>query len=209
MIALLTGRLISKTPDKVIIDVNGVGYQVAIPLSSYYSLPDEDTTANKSAIKTTLHIYTHVREDALLLFGFLTNLEKEMFILLLSISGIGPKVALNILSHMSCTDLYDALIQEDEKKLSTLPGIGKKTAARLILELRDKIRKFAQAHAVPTPDTIQNDTTSINDDAMSALINLGYKEKQAKAALAKIDTSASNSDSMETILKKALKHLIR
>ena len=209
MIALLTGKLISKTPDKVIIDVNGVGDQVAIPLSSYYSLPDEDASTEKSVIKTTLHIYTHVREDALLLFGFLTNLEKEMFILLLSISGIGPKVALNILSHMSCTDLYDALIEEDEKKLSTLPGIGKKTAARLILELRDKIRKFAQAHAVPTPDTIQNDTTSINDDAMSALINLGYKEKQAKAALAKIDTSASNSDSMETILKKALKHLIR
>jgi len=200
MIALLTGNVAVKTTEQIIIDVNGVGYQVAVPLSSFYSLPDEGVA--------TLHIYTHVREDALLLFGFLTPSEKEMFTLLLSISGIGPKVALNILSHMSCTDLREALAQEDAKRLATLPGIGKKTAERLILELREKIRKLAPLD----PAQQQSDLTSsapldINDDTLSALINLGYKEKQASAAIAKVHIGPD--DTMETVLKSALKLLIR
>jgi Holliday junction DNA helicase RuvA len=199
MIALLTGQLASKTPERIIIDVNGVGYQVAIPLSTYYSLPDEGST--------TLHIFTHVREDALLLFGFLSSAEKEMFIMLLSISGIGPKVALNILSHMSCADLYAALTNEDAKQLATLPGIGKKTAERLILELRDKVGKLSFRPNATPEVTARATVHNINEDALSALINLGYKEKQAAAVLAKIDTTAH--DSMETILKIALKHLIR
>ena len=199
MIALLTGQLASKTPERIIIDVNGVGYQVAIPLSTYYSLPDEGST--------TLHIFTHVREDALLLFGFLSLAEKEMFIMLLSISGIGPKVALNILSHMSCADLYAALANEDAKQLATLPGIGKKTAERLILELRDKIGKLSFSPNATPEVTARATAHNINEDALSALINLGYKEKQAAAVLAQIDTTAY--DSMETILKIALKHLIR
>lgn len=198
MIALLTGQIASKTLERIILDVNGVGYQVAIPLSSFYSLPDEGTT--------TLHIYTHVREDSLLLFGFLSQLEKEIFILLLSISGIGPKVALNILSHMSCADLYTALANEDAKRLATLPGIGKKTAERLVLELRDKIGKLAGAAELPATDQIPSGGNN-SDDILSALINLGYKEKQAAAAIAKLDIDAN--DSMETILKAALKHLIR
>jgi len=198
MIALLTGQVASKAPDRIILDVNGVGYQVAIPLSSFYSLPEEGSI--------TLHIYTHVREDSLSLFGFLSEAEKEMFILLLSISGIGPKVALNILSHMSCNDLHTALVDENAQQLATLPGIGKKTAERLILELRDKVKKLT---AQPELATAQEQTVNSNrsDDALSALINLGYKEKQAAAAIAKLQPDTE--DSMETILKAALKHLSR
>ncbi|MBW2185617.1 MAG: Holliday junction branch migration protein RuvA [Deltaproteobacteria bacterium] len=200
MIALLTGKIASKTTEQIIVDVNGVGYQVAVPLSSFYSLPDEGVA--------TLHIHTHVREDALLLFGFMTPIEKEMFILLLTISGIGPKVALNILSHMSCIDLRDALVNEDAKRLATLPGIGKKTAERLILELREKIRKLSAIDPAQTDDSRRNSAPiDINDDTLSALINLGYKEKQACAALAKITIGAD--DTMETVLKAALKLLIR
>jgi Holliday junction DNA helicase RuvA len=200
MIALLTGQLASKTPDQLILDVNGVGYQVSVPLSSYYSLPEEGPA--------TLHIYTHVREDTLQLFGFLSLQEKEMFILLLSISGIGPKVALNILSHMSCHELHQALVNEDVKRLSSLPGIGKKTAERLILELREKVRKLqATSDAAPQLPTDEPTSSCVSDDTLSALINLGYKEKQASAALAKVEISAE--DTMETVLKAALKLLSR
>ncbi len=199
MIALLTGNVVSKTPDRIILDVNGVGYQVSIPLSSFYSLPDEGNT--------TLHIYTHVREDSLTLFGFLSLPEKEMFILLLSITGIGPKVALNILSHMSCPDLHSALINEDANRLATLPGIGKKTAERLILELRDKVSKLTTSAELSAMAQTTAFSTNISSDALSALINLGYKEKQAAAAVAKVDLEVN--DSMETILKAALKHLSR
>jgi Holliday junction DNA helicase RuvA len=197
MIARLNGTVVSKTIDQVIIDVNGVGYQVSVPLSSFYQL-EEDHAA-------TLHIYTHVREDTLQLFGFQTLDEKQMFILLLSISGIGPKVALNILSHMDCHDLRDCLIQEDAKRLATLPGIGKKTADRLVLELREKARKLQPEQgphpaATPRPPAAENH----HDDALSALINLGYKEKQASAALARLTDEFS---SMEEMLKAALKQL--
>ncbi|MDY0191613.1 MAG: Holliday junction branch migration protein RuvA [Desulfuromonas sp.] len=199
MIALLTGTLVSKAPERIILDVNGVGYQVAIPLSSFYSLPDEGVT--------TLHIYTHVREDSLTLFGFLSIAEKEMFILLLSITGIGPKVALNILSHMSCSDLHTALINEDINHLATLPGIGKKTAERLILELRDKVRKLSTSSELSATTQATAASSNKSDDALSALINLGYKEKQAGAAIAKVDLETNTS--MEAILKAALKHLSR
>lgn len=199
MIALLTGKIASKTTEQIIIDVNGVGYQVTVPLSSFYSLPEQGVI--------TLHIHTHVREDALLLFGFMTPIEKEMFILLLTISGIGPKVALNILSHMSCIDLRDALVNEDAKRLATLPGIGKKTAERLILELRDKIRKLSTIDPAQTQSNQYSAPIAINDDTLSALINLGYKEKQADAALTKLNIGPD--DTMETVLKAALKLLIR
>lgn len=200
MIALLTGKIANKTTEQIIIDVNGVGYQVAVPLSSFYSLPEEGAA--------TLHIHTHVREDALLLFGFMTAIEKEMFILLLTISGIGPKVALNILSHMSCIDLRDALIAEDAKRLATLPGIGKKTAERLILELREKIRKLTPIDPAGTgSSSLSSAPLNINDDTLSALINLGYKEKQASDAIAKANSGPD--DTMETVLKAALKLLIR
>jgi len=199
MIALLCGTLRHKTPEHVIIETHGVGYSVEIPLSSYYNLPEEGNT--------TLHIYTHVREDILKLYGFLTLAEKETFILLIGINGIGPKVALSILSHMTCSDLHQALLNEDAARLATLPGIGKKTAERLILELHEKVRKLA------TPESIKEQITDISgsehygDDVLSALISLGYKEQQARGVLKKIDVSAAATT--QDVLKQALQHLTR
>ena len=132
MIALLTGRIAYKSPDHIILDVQGVGYRVHIPFSTYYELPEEGGTA-------TLHIHTSVREDAILLYGFRTRLEKTFFQLLIAVSGVGPKLARDILSNIHPGPLAQALAQGDLNKLSTIPGIGKKTAERLVLELKDKV----------------------------------------------------------------------
>ncbi|MFO7831234.1 MAG: Holliday junction branch migration protein RuvA [Desulfuromonadaceae bacterium] len=199
MIALLSGTMRHKTPEHVIIETHGVGYSVEIPLSSYYSLPEEGNT--------TLHIYTHVREDILKLYGFLTLAEKETFILLLGINGIGPKVALNILSHMTCSDLHQALLHEDAARLATLPGIGKKTAERLILELHEKVSKLASPESIQKHNSNTPESEHAGDDVLSALVSLGYKEKQARSVLAKMDISAE-ATTQET-LKQALQHLTR
>ncbi|MDD2556770.1 MAG: Holliday junction branch migration protein RuvA [Desulfuromonadaceae bacterium] len=201
MIALLTGTMRHKSPEHVIIEANGVGYSVDIPLSSYYGLPEEG--------QATLYIHTHVREDTLRLYGFLTLAEKETFILLIGISGIGPKAALNILSHMSCADLHQALFNEDVARLTTVPGIGKKTAERLILELHEKIRKLATAKNSLSKEQ-EPLTPALRDssaDALSALISLGYKEKQARGVLEKMHIDAHTST--QEILKQALQHLTR
>ena len=132
MIALITGVLTEKFPNSVIVDVQGIGYQVHIPLSTFYHLPE----ISKSV---TLKIYTHVREDALQLFGFLEAQEKKVFLLVLGISGVGPKLALNILSGLPLTDFIRAIMNRDVVKLSSIPGVGKKTAERLALELKDRI----------------------------------------------------------------------
>ena len=202
MIAMLTGQLISKGTDQVIIEVaGGIGYRVLIPLSTFYSLPDDGTVK--------LHIHTHVREDALLLYGFLTADERALFILLLSVAGVGPKLALNILSHASPCDLRQAIAGSDVKRLATLPGIGKKSAERLVLELKEKINKLdlsgdaldrGQNIAIaPAPDQ--------SEDALSALLNLGYKEAQARKTLAAIAIAPETP--LEEILKSALKSLMR
>ena len=135
MIALLTGRVAYKSPDHIILDVNGVGYRVLIPFSTYYELPEEGGTAS-------LHIHTSVREDAIQLYGFRTRLEKTFFQLLISVTGVGPKLARDILSNIQPAPLAQALGQSDIHKLSTIPGIGKKTAERLILELKEKASKL-------------------------------------------------------------------
>ena len=202
MIAMLTGQLVSKGTDQVIIEVaGGIGYRVLIPLSTFYSLPDEGTVK--------LHIHTHVREDALLLYGFLTVDERALFILLLSVAGVGPKLALNILSHASPRDLRQAIAGSDVKRLATLPGIGKKSAERLVLELKEKINKLDLSGdaldrgqnlvIAPAPDQ--------SEDALSALLNLGYKEAQARKALAAIVITPETP--LEEILKSALKSLMR
>jgi Holliday junction DNA helicase RuvA len=202
MIAMLTGQLVSKGTDQIIIEVaGGVGYRVLIPLSTFYSLPDAGTVK--------LHIHTHVREDALLLYGFLTADERALFILLLSVAGVGPKLALNILSHASPKDLRQAIAGNDVKRLATLPGIGKKSAERLVLELKEKINKLdlsgdplerGQGPAIASaPDQAE--------DALSALLNLGYKEAQARNALAAIAIDPDTP--LEEILKSALKSLMR
>lgn len=201
MIALIRGELIYKSFEHVIIDVGGVGYRVVIPLSTFYSVPEHG--------EVRLHIYTHVREDAIQLFGFLTPDEKNLFILLLSVSGVGPKLALNILSHAGPAALRDAITRGDAKRLSALPGIGKKTAERLVLELNDKIRKLdpvsGPAPVSPHPPALS--ASGMLDDALSALINLGYKEAQARKALDSLEISPATQ--LEEVLKGALKILLR
>jgi Holliday junction DNA helicase RuvA len=199
MIALLKGTVIYRSIDHAIVDVGGVGYRLQIPLSTFYALPDEGPVQ--------FHVHTHVREDAIQLFGFLTAEERDMFILLISVTGIGPKLAVNILSHIPADNLLRALAEEDAKKLATLPGIGKKTAERLVLELREKIRKRELTIPPPAPTSPQQGNTADLDDILSALVNLGYKEAQARKALETIEIRAEAP--MEEILKGALKVLVR
>jgi Holliday junction DNA helicase RuvA len=198
MIALLNGQLVQKTVSQVILDVGGVGYRLLIPLSTYYALPDEGTVR--------LQVHTHVREDALLLFGFHTEAEKDLFCLLLSVSGVGPKVALNILSHLPTAELRQALSQGNAKHLATVPGIGKKTAERLVLELREKIGRveFTDIGSTQFPASA---TPDLQDDALSALINLGYKENLSRKALEGLNLPPGTP--LEDILKQALKVLMR
>ncbi|MCM2264900.1 MAG: Holliday junction branch migration protein RuvA [Desulfuromonadales bacterium] len=201
MIALLRGELAYKSIDHVIIDTGGVGYRLLIPLSTFYALPDTG--------QVRLLVHTHVREDALLLFGFATPAEKEMFATLIGISGIGPKLALNILSHIPVIELQTAVLAGDIKRLSALPGIGKKTAERLVLELKDKIGPTGglaggQSSAAPSSGKVQSDPLA---DVISALVNLGYKDAQARKVLETMEIS--HDAPMEEILKGALKVLAR
>ena len=198
MIALLRGTLAYKSSDHVIIDVGGVGYRLFIPLSTFYSLPETGDVS--------LFTHTHVREDALLLYGFLSMEEKELFGILISISGIGPKLAVNILSHIPAKDLKRAIATEDIKRLSSLPGIGKKTAERLVLELKDKV---GPVHELPEADGVISNTSAgdISNDVISALINLGYKENQARKVLESMELAPDLT--MEEALKGALKVLVR
>jgi Holliday junction DNA helicase RuvA len=198
MIALLRGTLAYKSSDHVIIDVGGVGYRLFIPLSTFYSLPETGDVS--------LFTHTHVREDALLLYGFLSMEEKELFGILISISGIGPKLAVNILSHIPAKDLKRAIATGDIKRLSSLPGIGKKTAERLVLELKDKV---GPVHDLPEADDVKSNTSvvDISNDVISALINLGYKENQARKVLESMELAPGLT--MEEALKGALKVLVR
>lgn len=199
MIALLTGLIAHKSPDHIILDVHGVGYRVHIPFSTYYELPEEGGTA-------TLHIHTSVREDAILLYGFRTRLEKSFFQLLINVSGVGPKLARDILSNIQPGPLAQALAQGDLAKLSTIPGIGKKTAERLVLELKDKVGKM-DLSSLPAVDAREIPANDVSEDVLSALLNLGYKEPQVRKALAGLD--ASGDVSVEVLLKQALKTLMR
>ncbi len=198
MIALLTGRLVYKSPEYSIIDVNGVGYHVLTSLNSYYSLPEIGNTL-------TINIYTHVREDALHLFGFWTKEEKELFHKLLSVSGIGPKLALTILSGKPVEALAAAIIEGDVRGLTAMPGIGKKIADRLILELKDKVQHIAPA----TEDRKRTEMNRLIDDALSALINLGYNRAIAKDAVEKISGGAGEDVSVEGLIRESLKVLSR
>ncbi len=199
MIALLTGRIAHKSPDHIILDVQGVGYRVHIPFSTYYELPEEGGTAS-------LHIHTSVREDAILLYGFRTMLEKTFFQLLIAVSGVGPKLARDILSNIHPGPLAQALVQGDLGKLSTIPGIGKKTAERLVLELKDKVGKL-DLSSLPAAEAREIPADDVAEDVISALINLGYKEQQVRKALAGLD--AGGGVSVEGLLKQALRILMK
>lgn len=188
MIASLKGRLISKKPDHLIVDVGGVGYHVNVPLTLASSLPDE----HKDIF---LYIYTHVREDTIQLYGFQTEDEKRIFTTLLGISGIGPRLAMNILSTVSADKFYAAVDSEDVAFLCRVPGLGKKTAHRLILELKDNL------------PSIQKKTDAVYDDTLSALVNLGYKKNIAQEALDKAYKSGFKD--IESLLKESLKYLTK
>lgn len=199
MIALLTGLIAHKSPDHIVLDVQGVGYRVHIPFSTYYELPEEGGT-------TALHIHTSVREDAILLYGFRTRLEKSFFQLLIAVSGVGPKLARDILSNIQPGPLAQALAQGDLNMLSTIPGIGKKTAERLVLELKEKVGKL-DLSSLPASDIRQLPAEDVAEDVISALLNLGYKEPHVRKALAALDVSGDVS--VEGLLKQALKTLMK
>lgn len=186
MIGSLRGRLISRRPDNVIVEVNDIGYHVNVPLNILSNLPEEGSNV-------FLHIYTHVREDAFQLYGFATEDEKKIFTTLLGITGIGPKMALNILSGISHNDFIQAIEKEDVALLCRIPGLGKKTAHRLILELREKL---------PSREKPKD---RLFEDTLSALVNLGYKKSIAQKAL-EMAYKKGHKD-IESLLKESLKYL--
>ena len=195
MIARLTGKLAVKNPGEIVLDVSGVGYQVFIPLSTFYELPERGEGLS-------LQIYTMVRDDAIELYGFLTLQEKELFKLLLGVSKIGPKLANSILSGISVEELKTAIVTGNILKLNGIPGIGKKTAERLILELKDKIPKayVTEQEAAALPG-------ELFEDALSTLLNLGYKRVMAEQAVKRALNEAGRDKNLEEIIRLALKYL--
>jgi Holliday junction DNA helicase RuvA len=170
MIAHLRGRLIAKHPNQAIVEAGGVGYDVTISVPTFSELP-------AAGAEVSLHIHTHVREDAIALFGFLRPEEKQLFERLISVSGIGPKLAITILSGMPTPDMVAAIRGNDVARLTRIPGIGKKTAERMVLELRDKLEHFGATPAAPP-------VSPVEEDVISALMNLGYQRATAERALA-------------------------
>ena len=199
MIALLTGQLAYRSPEQIIIDVAGVGYRLKIPLSTFYALPESG--------QVQLQIHTHVKEDAINLYGFSSTVEKDLFTLLISVSGVGPKLAITILSHIPSADLAMALSQGDLPRLIAIPGIGKKSAERLVLELQDKATAYAISASITATGSGSVNTDDSHKDALSALVNLGYKETLAKRAL--INLQLAPGASLEDILKAALQVLLK
>ena len=194
MIAHLKGKLTYKSPIEIAIDVNGVGYQVFVPLSTFYALPELEEDV-------FLDIHTHMREESLKLFGFYTTDEKRIFEKLIAINKVGPKLALTILSGMSPAELFTTIDSNDIGKLSTIPGIGRKTAERLILEMRDRMDGISLDSDIKKDSIPQN---GLFDDALSALVNLGYKKNQAEQTLKKVYPEREVGDSIEDIIKKSL-----
>jgi len=201
MIAFLTGRLAFKAPTHLTLDVQGVGYEVHIPLSTYYALPNLDEV-------TALNIHTHLREDAIQLFGFLSHSEKELFLLLTTVSGIGPKLALSALSSLPVTELVCAVQAEDIDKLSTVPGIGKKSASRIALELKDKVGKI-QSATVQVSASEGSGLDGPFEDALSALVNLGYRPQDAREALRRVTKDDTGPVVLKNLIREGLKELAR
>ena len=204
MIAHLSGTLLSKQATSVIVDVSGVGYEVAIPLSTFYDL--EDTGS-----KVQLRIYTHVKEDALQLYGFKTARERELFINFISVSGIGPKLGIALLSGMSADELIASIKSNNLARLTLIPGVGKKTAERLIVDLREKMAALStaqleEATGAPQESAEVSSADNVRSEALSGLMNLGYQRSAAEKA---IDSSLSEGGdiSVESVLKRSLRKL--
>jgi len=199
MIAFLRGRVLSKQPNRVVVDVEGIGYDVFVPLSTFYDVGDEGA-------EVALRTYLHVREDALQLYGFLTELERQVFERLIGISGIGPKLAIAVLSGMDTRDLVAAVQRGDVARLTGIPGIGKKTAERIVLELRDRLTQLVAPASGAAP--IVSAADRFRADLLSALQNLGYHRQQADKAIDAAVTSAPDA-TFEQALRGALRELMR
>jgi Holliday junction DNA helicase RuvA len=185
VIGRLTGTLLEKQPPMIAVDVQGVAYELDVPMSTFYQLPVAGST-------TTLFTHLLVRDDAHLLYGFATNEERQLFRQLLKVNGVGARIALAILSGLSVQELHQAVAMQESGRITKIPGIGKKTAERLILELKDKLSgESGVAGATPSP----------RDDALHALLALGYRDKEASAALAKVAADLSVSEAIRHALK--------
>jgi Holliday junction DNA helicase RuvA len=197
MIGHLRGHIADKRPNQVVVDVNGVGYQVFIPLSTFYALGELRESV-------TLLIHTHVREDAFSLYGFLTAREKHLFELLISASGVGPSLALKILSGMNADDLIPAIRAGDLPRLTRIPGVGRKTAERIVLELRDKL----SVELTEPEQVAPAGRTQLEADVISALLNLGYDRHLSERAVADVAGKKTDEDnSFEAILRATLQQL--
>ena len=196
MIAHLRGRLLAKHPNQVILETGGVGYDVTITIPTFSDLPNPGS-------EVALHIHTHVREDQIALYGFLRPAEKQLFEKLITVSGIGPKLAITILSGMPADEMVGAIRGNDIARLTRIPGIGKKTAERMVLELRDKLPPIGGAEAPAVPAM-----SAIEEDVLSALVNLGYQRPAAERALA---SGAKNGKdgSFETMFRNTLAALAK
>ena len=201
MIAQLTGKLVDKQPNTVIIDVGGVGYDVTIPLSTFYEL-------GEPGIEVSLRIHTHVREDVLQLFGFWTPREKELFLKLTSVSGVGPKLAITMLSGMPAGELINAITNNDLVRLTSIPGVGRKTAERVVVELRDKLAVIsleARAEDRAAREAASGDA-AVRDDTIAALMALGYPKAIAERAVS-FAVREEGERTIEAVLKRALRRL--
>ena len=195
MIAHISGTLAQKVPGEIVVDVNGIGYQVFIPLNVFYRLPE-------IGARIALQIHTHVREDALQLFGFQDAAEKQIFLLLTAVSGIGPRLALNILSGIASEDLARALKESDQVRLVAIPGVGKKLAERMIVELKDKLLTFSSDSAASKSSY---GDSQLMQDAVSALVNLGYRKTEAEDNVRTVLKRGQSS--LEEVLKEALRRM--
>lgn len=196
MIYFIEGTLISKVRAHALVETHGVGYEIAITLGGYEALP-------LPGKKVRLYTYHHVREDAQQLFGFLEEKEREFFSLLISVSGVGPKVAMNLLGAIRLPDLRQAIYTEDASRLSMLPGIGKKTSERIILELKGKVQPVVKGE-MPTEDSPES---ALWNEALLALLSLGYNHSTAQKALKRTLQKHKETESVEELVRKSLNHV--
>jgi Holliday junction DNA helicase RuvA len=201
MIAFLSGKLLEKKTNSVIIDVGGVGYEVFIPLSTFYELGDIASDIN-------LRIYTSVREDAIQLFGFKTLRERELYLQLISVQGIGARSGITMLSGMSADEIITAIRSNDLARLTSIPGVGRKTAERLVIDLRDKVGTVSDISALDTSSAQAQPTDAVFEDALSALINLGYQRNPAEKAL-KQAAQEGTEMSVQKLLRRGLQILAK
>ena len=195
MIARLRGRLLEKAPEQIVVDAGGVGYQLFVSLNAFYRLPNP-------GVDVDLYVHTHVREDALQLYGFLDAGERALFLLLLQVATIGPKAAIGVLSGLETTDLEDALAAGDTRRLVAVPGIGKKKADLMVLQLRDKVKVLQQSRAASaTAPRAGGDAA----EAVSALVNLGYKQQEAERAVARAEQAGAGA--LAELIREALRRL--